>query len=374
MRSWRYPMFIPKPIGFVSSPHKNTSEIPKGLGAKHAAEGVLRIMPEFELGLTDIDGFSHLIVLWEFDRSQGFELLGKPPSDSRPHGVFATRSPRRPNPIALTVVELLRHDGVDLHVRGVDMLDGTPILDIKPYLSSIPPEKLRRGWLAKRKHEIGAQINSLPEPGNVPVGCVYHPFMDGSGDVSVFVLAGGKSTRMGMDKAFVDFEGRTLLMRALDLARSVTADVRIVGSREKFERFAPVVEDIFLERGPLGGIHAALKASETDLNIMLAVDMPFVSLAFLHYLIVLGETEHTAWAVVPRVNQLRQPLSAVYRRRFADSAEEALRAGRNRIDLLFSTAATRVIDEAELEGAGFSSKIFRNLNTLKDVEEQQRRA
>jgi tRNA-Thr(GGU) m(6)t(6)A37 methyltransferase TsaA len=110
---------------------------------------VITILPDFDLGLTDIEGFSHLIVLWEFDRSQHFELLGTPPSDNRKHGVFATRSPRRPNPIGLTVVELLRRQNAELHVRGVDMLDGTPILDIKPYLSSIPAASLRRGWLAE---------------------------------------------------------------------------------------------------------------------------------------------------------------------------------------------------------------------------------
>ena len=110
---------------------------------------MLKVLPEFEPGLTDIEGFSHLIVLWEFDRAQGFELLGAPPSDNRPHGVFATRSPRRPNPIGLTIVELRRRQGSELHVGGVDMLDGTPILDIKPYLSSIPSEELRRGWLAE---------------------------------------------------------------------------------------------------------------------------------------------------------------------------------------------------------------------------------
>jgi len=137
------------PIGFVRSPYATTAEIPKGLGAKHEAEGVLEVLPEFGPGLTDIEGFSHLFVLWAFDRSQGFELLGTPPSDSRPHGVFATRSPRRPNPIGLTVVELLGRDGLLLRVRGVDMLDRTPILDIKPYLSSVPEEKLRRGWLAE---------------------------------------------------------------------------------------------------------------------------------------------------------------------------------------------------------------------------------
>ncbi len=142
-------MFTSQPIGYVTSPYKSTSEIPKGLGARHEAEGILNILPEFEPGLTDIEGFSHLIILWEFDRSQGFELLGTPPSDNRPHGVFATRSPRRPNPIGMTIVELLRREGANLHVLGVDMLDGTPILDIKPYLSSIPAEKLRRGWLAE---------------------------------------------------------------------------------------------------------------------------------------------------------------------------------------------------------------------------------
>jgi len=142
-------MFTSCPIGFVSSPYKDTGQVPKGLGAKHDADGVLKLLPEFEPGLTDIEGFSHLIVIWEFDRSQGFELTASPPSDNRSHGVFATRSPLRPNPIALTTVELLRREGAHLHVRGIDMLDGTPILDIKPYLSSIPPEKLRRGWLAE---------------------------------------------------------------------------------------------------------------------------------------------------------------------------------------------------------------------------------
>lgn len=142
-------MFTPRPIGFVSSPYKETSAIPKGLGAQHEAVGVLKILPEYEAGLTDIEGLSHLFVIWEFDRSEGFELVGTPPCDQRAHGVFATRSPRRPNPIGLTVVELLRREGADLHVKGVDMLDGTPILDIKPYLSSVPAEKLRRGWLAE---------------------------------------------------------------------------------------------------------------------------------------------------------------------------------------------------------------------------------
>jgi tRNA-Thr(GGU) m(6)t(6)A37 methyltransferase TsaA len=134
-------------IGTVRSPFRDTAEIPKGFGAHHEAEGVLEIAPDLEAGLTDIEGFSHLFVIWVFDRSKSVELLGTPPTDDRPHGVFATRSPFRPNPIALSVVELLRREGNRLHVRGIDMLDGTPILDVKPYLSGVPSERLRRGWM-----------------------------------------------------------------------------------------------------------------------------------------------------------------------------------------------------------------------------------
>jgi tRNA (adenine37-N6)-methyltransferase len=150
-------MFSTQPIGYVRSPYKDSHAIPKGLGAKHEAEGILEIQAEFEPGLTDIEGFSHLIVIWEFDRSAGFDLVGKPPSDDRPHGVFATRSPRRPNPIGLTVVELLGREGPVLRVRGIDMLEGTPILDIKPYLSNVPPERLRRGWLAEAEARGGVK-------------------------------------------------------------------------------------------------------------------------------------------------------------------------------------------------------------------------
>jgi tRNA-Thr(GGU) m(6)t(6)A37 methyltransferase TsaA len=142
-------MLSMRPIGYVSSPYKTTSEVPRGLGAKHDVAGELKILSDFEPGLTDIEGFSHLYVIWAFDRSEGFNLLGKPPTDNREHGVFATRSPYRPNPIGLTVVELLGREGTLLKVKGVDMLDGTPILDIKPYLSSVPMEKLKRGWLAE---------------------------------------------------------------------------------------------------------------------------------------------------------------------------------------------------------------------------------
>ncbi|HZR25426.1 MAG TPA: tRNA (N6-threonylcarbamoyladenosine(37)-N6)-methyltransferase TrmO [Vicinamibacterales bacterium] len=150
-------MFTPTPIGYARTPFTETKAIPKGCGAKHDAEGTIEIRPEFAEGLKDIEGFSHLYILWCFDRADGYDLTANPPADEkRPHGVFSTRSPRRPNPIALTVVELLRRNESVLHVRGVDMLDGTPILDIKPYLSSIPEAKLRRGWLAEAEKRLGA--------------------------------------------------------------------------------------------------------------------------------------------------------------------------------------------------------------------------
>ena len=135
------------PIGVVHSPHATTGQIPKGPDAKHTAEGVLEVRADLEAGLADIEGFSHLYVIWAFHQADGFDLVATPPNDDRSHGVFATRSPRRPNPIALTVVELLGREGTRLRVKGVDMLDGTPILDIKPYLSNIPDDRLRRGWL-----------------------------------------------------------------------------------------------------------------------------------------------------------------------------------------------------------------------------------
>jgi len=196
--------------------------------------------------------------------------------------------------------------------------------------------------------------------------------MDGSPDVTAFILAGGKSTRMGTDKAFLEYQGRTLLARALDLGRSITSEVRIVGSPKKFAAFGGVVEDVFGDCGPLGGIHAALVASGTELNVMLAVDTPCISPAFLQYLIRQARSAPDAAAIVPRAGGGWQPLCAVYRPEFANAAEKALRAGRNRIDPLFGVVRTRVVEEAELELAHFPIAIFRNLNTPEEWAEQER--
>lgn len=197
---------------------------------------------------------------------------------------------------------------------------------------------------------------------------MYHRPMDvPSSDVAAFVLAGGKSTRMGADKAFVTLEGRTLLARALELVRAVTDNVSIVGDRAKFTAFAQVVEDVFPGCGPLGGIHAALRASSAELNLMLAVDVPFASPALLQYLIERARSS-SAVVTVARTDEGWQPLCAVYRREFAGAAENALQQGRYKIDALFGAMQVEAISEVELNAAGFSSKMFRNLNTREELE------
>jgi molybdopterin-guanine dinucleotide biosynthesis protein A len=190
--------------------------------------------------------------------------------------------------------------------------------------------------------------------------------------VTAFVLAGGKSRRMGEDKAFLRLGGSTLLAHALELAKGAARKVWIVGDAEKFAAFGQVIEDVYPERGPLGGIHAALKRTATDLNLMMAVDLPFVQPNFLNYLLARArETE--AVVVVPHGDGGLQPLCAVYRRSFAEVAERSLRAGKNRIDRLFAEVQTRMIDQQELKRNGFSEEMFQNLNTPDEWQEARRR-
>jgi molybdopterin-guanine dinucleotide biosynthesis protein A len=150
-------------------------------------------------------------------------------------------------------------------------------------------------------------------------------------------------------------------------AGAVSTDVRVMGDAEKFAAFGRVVEDVYRDRGPLGGIHAALSSSISELNLMLAVDLPFVTPEFLLYLL-LRARESGAMVTVPRAGGGLQPLCAVYQRAFAELAEQSLREGNNKIDLLFAGVETCVIEEGELVGAGFSVEIFRNLNTPEEFE------
>jgi molybdopterin-guanine dinucleotide biosynthesis protein A len=191
--------------------------------------------------------------------------------------------------------------------------------------------------------------------------------VDPNANVAAFILAGGKSTRMGTDKAFVQLKGRTLLNRMLETARSVCPHVAVVGSSTKFSPYAPVVEDVFPDCGPLGGIHAALQSATSDLNLILAVDLPFVTPRLLEFLLTKAAESPTTLITVPRTSQGWQPLCAVYRRDFRKIAENSLRARRYKIDSLFEPSRTQAITAEDLQATGFSVDLFRNLNTAEDL-------
>jgi molybdenum cofactor guanylyltransferase len=197
-------------------------------------------------------------------------------------------------------------------------------------------------------------------------------YYHGMNSVTGFVLAGGKSSRMGQDKAFMQLGGRTLLARALELAKAATGSAWIVGSTEKFAAFGQVAEDIYPGHGPLAGIHTALTSTQSDLNLILAVDMPFLQPAFLSYLVAQAR-DSTAAVVVPEIGGCLQPLCAVYRREFAAAAERSLAADKNKVERLFTEVPTRVIKREELERNEFSEEMFRNLNTELDWQEARQK-
>ena len=174
------------------------------------------------------------------------------------------------------------------------------------------------------------------------------------------------------DKAFLDFRGETLVDRALTVMGEVCDRVTIVGDPGRFAKYGstqygPIVADIFPGCGPLAGIHAALVHSPAELNLMLAVDMPFVSKELLAFLFAAATDEDNhAIITVPRTSKGFQPLCAIYRRDFSTVAEQALRAAKYKIDATFSGVSIRVIEEAELAAAGFSEQSFFNVNTPQD--------
>jgi molybdopterin-guanine dinucleotide biosynthesis protein A len=191
-------------------------------------------------------------------------------------------------------------------------------------------------------------------------------------DLRVFVLAGGRSSRMGADKAFLELNGRTLLERAIEKGKMVMPSVCLVGPAEKFAAFGAVAEDVFPNRGPLGAIHAALCHTAFSFNLVLAVDLPFVDPAFLKFLVA-EAVASGAVVTVPRAGGGFQPLCAVYHRRFRDVAQAALERGENKIDALFRSVETRILEPAELGPFALGATMFENLNTPQDLERAERR-
>ena len=138
------------PIGIIHSPHKDPKGTPIQPTAAQGIPGTVEIHPRFSEGLQDMEGFSHIILLYHFDRVTETKLKVKPFLDDEIRGVFATRAPVRPNPIGLSIVRLVRVEGNILHVEDVDVLDGTPLLDIKPYVDKFDTRNSdKQGWLEK---------------------------------------------------------------------------------------------------------------------------------------------------------------------------------------------------------------------------------
>ena len=136
-----------KPIGIIHSPYKSREQAPRQ-GCEHKEICQVELFPQFEQGLKDIEGFSHIILIYWFHKSKGYSLTVKPSWDVMPHGLFTTRSPDRPCPLGLSVVELVARKENVLKVRGLDALDGTPLLDIKPYIPSLDAiADAKPGWL-----------------------------------------------------------------------------------------------------------------------------------------------------------------------------------------------------------------------------------
>lgn len=144
-----------RPIGVIHSPYRSREETPYQ-GCERDEICQIELFKEFEEGLKDIEGFSHIILIYWFHKSQGYHLLVKTPWDTKLHGLFTTRSPNRPCPLGLCVVELVAREKNILKVRGLDAIDGTPLLDIKPYIPAID-EKVRVeiGWLKGKLKKVG---------------------------------------------------------------------------------------------------------------------------------------------------------------------------------------------------------------------------
>ena len=144
-----------RPIGVIHSPFTDIEGMPIQPTGASGIRGTVEVFPEFAEGLKDLEGFSHIILLYHFHRVQGAKLVVTPFMDCQPHGVFATRAPKRPNPIGLSIVKLLSIEQTILHIENVDILDGTPLLDIKPYVPEFDqPGADRVGWLEQAKGKV----------------------------------------------------------------------------------------------------------------------------------------------------------------------------------------------------------------------------
>lgn len=149
------PAFCMRPIGTIRTPFHEPEGMPIQPSGAEGVSGTVEVFAEYAQGLSDLAGFSHVVLLYAFDRSDGYDLMVTPFLDSRARGVFATRAPRRPNPVGLSVVRLVRVEGGILYVENIDVLDSTPLLDIKPYVPSFAAHgPVRIGWLESTRSSV----------------------------------------------------------------------------------------------------------------------------------------------------------------------------------------------------------------------------
>jgi tRNA (adenine37-N6)-methyltransferase len=149
------------PIGTIHTPHIDVKNMPIQPIAAEGIKGYIELLPEFVEGLKDSEGFSHITLLYRFHKIEGYELLVTPFMDTEKHGVFATKAPKRPNAIGLSTVKLLAIEGNILHIEQVDMLDGTPLIDIKPFYPRYDNrENVTIGWLEKNRNLPIEQLRS----------------------------------------------------------------------------------------------------------------------------------------------------------------------------------------------------------------------
>jgi tRNA-Thr(GGU) m(6)t(6)A37 methyltransferase TsaA len=145
--------FTMKSIGIIHSPFNDRKQTPIQ-PTRSQATGWVEVFPQFLDGLQGLEEFSHIILLYVFHKSEGYTLIVKPFLDNQMHGLFTTRYPRRPNPIGLLTVQLLSRSDNILHIQGVDVLDGTPLLDIKPFFPDFDARSgVKTGWYAQRSKE-----------------------------------------------------------------------------------------------------------------------------------------------------------------------------------------------------------------------------
>jgi len=190
--------------------------------------------------------------------------------------------------------------------------------------------------------------------------------------ISAFILAGGKSSRMGEPKAFMQIAGKSLMDYAVAQAHSIAEDVFIVGDKIMYGAYGRIVSDVYPDCGPLGGIHAALNRSRTEFTLILPLDMPFLTRGFFQYLNAQAQDSEKL-VTVTQIGGGYNPLCAIYRKAFMDTAEAGIKAGNLKIDALFPPADTLVITEAELILQRFDMTIFSNVNTPEDFERASQR-